>query len=85
MRKFFTLAAIGLAVSFSSTLVHSQSQVPKKAVELDKVSLCDSAAGSKKGDERKTFIKSCLAAAAKSEPQSGKMAGCDHASRAEDL
>ena len=79
MHSHLTLMAIGLALSVGS----AQAQVLKAAPQLDKVAMCEKAAGTKTGNERKSFINTCMAA--KSEAQPGKMASCDHASRAEDL
>ena len=79
MSKFLTLFASSLAL-FVST---AQAQAPlKPQPQLDKTAMCDKAAGARKGDERKAFLRTCMAA--KSETQPDKVAGC-HGARAEDL
>ncbi len=88
MHKLLTVTAIGLALSFGA----AQAQTQKIAPVQDKTAImfaCEKAVGSRKGDERKSFLVSCLAA--RSEPQQGKVTTASspssscHDGRAEDL
>ena len=85
MSKFLTVVAIGFFCSVGAGQVQAQAQAQsqKMTPQQDKTALCEKAAGDKKGDVRKAFVRTCLAA--KSEPQQNKVASCDHESRAEDL
>jgi hypothetical protein len=78
MSRFLTPVALGLALLVGAIPAQAQQKPPSQ----DLVAVCDKAAGNRKGDDRKAFIKSCIAA--RTETSQDKMAGCDHA-RAEDL
>ena len=91
MRKFLSLIAIGLGISIGA----AQAQGPKMQPMQDKtaMSACEKAAGSRKGDERKSFMVSCVASrgdaqqskvAAATSSTSSASSYCHHAS-AEDL
>ena len=59
MNKLLTLVALGLALSFGA---HAEDKV--KTPQQTKMASCNKDATGKKGDERKTFMKTCLSAKA---------------------
>ena len=79
MRRLISLISIGLGLSVGA----AHSQVQKMTPQQDRTATCEKAAGNKKGSERQSFIRSCMAP--KSEPQMTPVSGCEHGSRAEDL
>lgn len=88
MRLHLTLIALSLGLAGGL----AQAQTQKATPQGDKVAICEKAAGNKTGNDRKAFLSSCMSAttvANKVEPASGKMMGkmdgCEHASKAEDL
>ena len=88
MRTHLTLIALSLGLAGGL----AQAQTQKATPQGDKVALCEKAAGNKTGNDRKTFLSSCMSAttvANKVEPASSKMMckmdGCENATKAEDL
>jgi hypothetical protein len=64
MKKLMTL--LGLALSLSLGAVHAADAPPAdakaKTPQQNKMGMCNTEAGDKKGDERKAFMKECLSA-----------------------
>jgi len=71
MRPYSTLVAILLAASFGAVQAQAQKLTPVQ----DRSSACERAAGAKKGDERRAFIVSCMAARSDAPQQSTASAG----------
>jgi uncharacterized protein HemX len=69
MKKFLTLAALGLSLVFGAAQAADNKQQSKMAQ-------CNKEAADKKGDERKAFMKTCLSAK-KETPQQAKMKACN--------
>ena len=59
MNKLLTLTALGLALSFGAA--NAATDKPKTP-QQEKMASCNKDATGKKGDERKTFMKTCLSA-----------------------
>jgi hypothetical protein len=72
MKKFLTLLALGLSLSFGAA--HAE-DAPAKTAQQSKMGTCNKDAGDKKGDERKAFMKECLSA--KKASQQDKMKSCN--------
>ena len=58
MKKFVSLLAVGMALSVG--LAHAEEKT--KTPQQNKMAMCNKDAVGKKGDERKSFMKTCLSA-----------------------
>lgn len=71
MHKLISVLAIGIALTVG--VAHAEEKV--KTAQQTKMGTCNAEAGDKKGDERKTFMKTCLSA--KPVTQQSKMKTCN--------
>ncbi len=67
MTKLLSIMTIGCVLALAGT-AHAEERA--KTSQQNKMALCNKEAAGKKGDERKSFMKTCLSA--KKEAQQGK-------------
>jgi hypothetical protein len=72
MKSILSVLALGLSLSLG---VAHAADGDAKTAQQSKMATCNADAGDKKGDERKTFMKSCLSA--KKATQQDKMKTCN--------
>ena len=86
MNKLLTLIAVGACLSFGAAQAQDKAAAPAAAptAQQSKMTTCNKDATGKKGDERKTFMKSCLSAA-KPMTQQDKMKSCNADTKAKTL
>lgn len=73
MKQLLTILALGTFLSLGTAHAEEKAKTPQQ----EKMAMCNQQAEGKKGDERKTFMKSCLSA--KPETQQSKMKTCNAA------
>ena len=80
MKKLFSLMALGQALSVGSTFATSDTGAAEtaddKGRQQTRVAACSGAAKGMKGDERRTFIRSCLSIDGKA-PRQAKLTICN--------
>lgn len=72
MKRILALAAVTLLACGGAYAADT-----KMNSQQDKMKMCNEQAGDKKGDERKTFMKSCLSAKPAKAESKSKMAECN--------
>ena len=86
MNKLLTLLALGASLSFTGAQAQDKAAAPAAAptAQQSKMTTCNKDASGMKGDERKTFMKTCLSAA-KPMTQQDKMKSCNADTKAKTL
>lgn len=74
MKQLLSLTALGLALSLSFGAAQA-ADTPAPTKQQSKMATCNKDAGEMKGDERKTFMKTCLSK--KPVTQQSKMKTCN--------
>jgi psiF repeat len=75
MKHLMTVLALSVACLSTSAFATSHKEAPEMGKQQSKMASCNADAGEKKGDERKTFMKTCLSA--KKATQQDKMKACN--------
>lgn len=75
MKHLMTVLALSVACLSTSAFATSHKEAPEMGKQQSKMASCNADAGEKKGDERKTFMKTCLSA--KKATQQDKMKTCN--------
>ena len=80
------LAAVSLLVFAAATVAAPQTPAKKELTPQQRMSTCNTQAAGKKGDERKTFMSSCLKGEAPAKTsQQDKMKSCNKDASAKSL
>ena len=79
MKNILSLIALGACLSFGAAQAQDKAAMPEKAptAQQGKMATCNKDAADKKGDERKTFMKTCLSAGGGKVTQQEKMKTCN--------
>ena len=81
MKKLITVAALSAFAFVAPSYAADAAKAP--TAQQNKMTECNKEAGDKKGDERKSFMKTCLAA--KKQTQQDKMKACNADPKAKEL
>jgi hypothetical protein len=75
MKNLMTVLALSVACLSTSAFATAHKEAPTMGKQQSKMAECNKDASDKKGDERKTFMKTCLSA--KKASQQEKMKACN--------
>ncbi len=84
MNKLLTFIALGACLCFGAAQAQDKAAAAAPTAQQSKMTACNKDAAGMKGDERKTFMKTCLSAA-KPMTQQDKMKSCNADTKAKTL
>lgn len=84
MKNILSLIALGACLSFGAAQAQDKAATPEKAptAQQGKMTTCNKDAGEKKGEERKTFMKSCLSTGKVTQQEKMKTCNADAKTKA---